>query len=260
MPDTGGPGRHRGGASCSYAIVPHGVDEIASVVPHFNGTLAPESVGIAGGSPGATNQPFLITDTDVLDAFRAGRLPVDPREIRGQRRALPGIAHVRVGAGDVFGVLVTGGGGWGDALERDPAAVATDVRSSLVTAAAAVETYGVVLDEAGAVDGPATEQRRQALRQARRRRARVPADQPHPYPEPCPVCADRRELSYTTESTAVARRPLTITGTDADVEDEDKPVFALGETYCTRCWRLIDVDRVIATDSAAPQAIPRGGA
>lgn len=51
--------------------------------------------------------------------------------------------------------LVTGsGGGWGDPLERDPDAVARDVRNGFVTVAAAAETYGVRIDpESFAVRG-----------------------------------------------------------------------------------------------------------
>ena len=40
-----------------------------------------------------------------------------------------------------------GGGGWGDPLERDPLAVALDVKNDKVSLAAAQAQYGVVLDE-----------------------------------------------------------------------------------------------------------------
>ena len=50
-----------------------------------------------------------------------------------------------------------GGGGWGDPLQRDPQAVAGDVRNEKVSAAAARDQYGVVLDETTfAVDEAAT--------------------------------------------------------------------------------------------------------
>lgn len=48
-----------------------------------------------------------------------------------------------------------GGGGYGSPYERDPAAVLNDVRSGLVSEAAAREQYGVIL-RAGQVDGEAT--------------------------------------------------------------------------------------------------------
>jgi N-methylhydantoinase B len=39
-----------------------------------------------------------------------------------------------------------GGGGFGDARERDPARVAADVRDGYVTAEAARRDYGIVVD------------------------------------------------------------------------------------------------------------------
>jgi len=48
-----------------------------------------------------------------------------------------------------------GGGGWGSPLERDPAAVADDVRGGLISPERAREVYGVVIED-GAVDESAT--------------------------------------------------------------------------------------------------------
>jgi N-methylhydantoinase B len=66
-------------------------------------------------------------------------------------------------AGDQVRVITSGGGGYGDPLRRDPQAVARDVRLGYVSAAAARETYGVVLDADGAVRPADTE----ALRHSR---------------------------------------------------------------------------------------------
>jgi N-methylhydantoinase B len=67
-------------------------------------------------------------------------------------------------AGDVYAHRTAGGGGWGDALERDPEAVARDVVDEKVGAAAARELYGVALRDDGTVDDDATT----ALRAGRR--------------------------------------------------------------------------------------------
>ena len=58
------------------------------------------------------------------------------------------------------------GGGHGDPLERDPELVALDVRSELVSPAAARDRYGVVLAD-GAVDAVATAELRARLRAER---------------------------------------------------------------------------------------------
>jgi N-methylhydantoinase B len=77
-----------------------------------------------------------------------------------------------VKAGDVWQVVTTGGGGWGDPLDREPELVRLDVARGLVSPAAAERDYGVILidpDGGCRVDGAATE----ALR-ARRRAERGP--------------------------------------------------------------------------------------
>jgi N-methylhydantoinase B len=50
-----------------------------------------------------------------------------------------------VAAGEVIRIDTTGGGGWGDPLEREPWRVALDVRQGKVSPAAARDDYGVVL-------------------------------------------------------------------------------------------------------------------
>jgi N-methylhydantoinase B len=65
-------------------------------------------------------------------------------------------------------VETAGGGGWGDPLERDPAAVRRDVREEFITRDAAREDYGVVFRGDDTVDEPATQELR-----ARRRKART---------------------------------------------------------------------------------------
>jgi N-methylhydantoinase B len=70
--------------------------------------------------------------------------------------------------GAVFRHVLAGAGGWGDPLERDPAAVLRDVRNELLSAQKALADYGVVLDtRTWTVDAVATARQREAIRQAR---------------------------------------------------------------------------------------------
>jgi N-methylhydantoinase B len=63
---------------------------------------------------------------------------------------------------------VAGAGGWGDPLERDPAAVLKDVRNELVSLMAAREIYGVMIDaSAWTVEAERTQQLRAELRATR---------------------------------------------------------------------------------------------
>jgi N-methylhydantoinase B len=83
------------------------------------------------------------------------------------------VAHtadwVPIGAGERICYDYGGGGGWGDPLDRDPAAVLDDVLDEYVSVGGAERDYGVVLrgslaDLTLAVDDEATT----ALRAARR--------------------------------------------------------------------------------------------
>jgi N-methylhydantoinase B len=98
-----------------------------------------------------------IADRSILSCWgvnggRAGRsfqVTIDPggpheREVDALADAEP------VRAGEVIRIRTTGGGGWGDPLERDSALVVRDVVWRKVSSEAALRDYGVVLT--GSVD------------------------------------------------------------------------------------------------------------
>lgn len=76
---------------------------------------------------------------------------------------------------DVVVQVLAGGGGWGDPLDRDVAAVERDVQQDKITPAKASADYGVVVDqETGEADGEATAHLRARLRTERQRGAGEP--------------------------------------------------------------------------------------
>lgn len=92
-------------------------------------------------------------------------------------REQPGskIDRVKVAAGDRLIFRTAGGGGWGNPLDRAPERVQKDVRSGLVSTAAAKDRYGVVVtgDAPGCtVDEKATQDMRAMLGRSRGRGAR----------------------------------------------------------------------------------------
>jgi N-methylhydantoinase B len=142
--DSGGPGEFRGGLGYEKHIR-------MLAEGHFM-SIADRSIlacwGVKGGRAG---RPFSV----VID-------PGGPNE-----RAVDALADAEfVRAGEVIRIRTTGGGGWGDPLERDPGAVLRDVRWGKVSAAAARDDYGVVI-AAGSVDAAATARERAAMRLAR---------------------------------------------------------------------------------------------
>ena len=87
-------------------------------------------------------------------------------------REVPGLADdVEVREGDLIEISTTGGGGWGDPLEREPELVRLDVIRGLVSRERAEIDYGVVFDGEGeevTVSEAATSATRDELRAARR--------------------------------------------------------------------------------------------
>ena len=77
---------------------------------------------------------------------------------------LTGVEFLR---GDSLLILTPSSGGYGDPLEREPAAVAEDVLDELLSAELAREQYGVVLAAGADVDAAATRAERELLRRAR---------------------------------------------------------------------------------------------
>jgi N-methylhydantoinase B len=67
-----------------------------------------------------------------------------------------------IAAGEIVRIETTGGGGWGDPLDRDPELVAVDVLQGKVSEEAARADYGVVVG-----DAEATARLREDLRMAR---------------------------------------------------------------------------------------------
>jgi N-methylhydantoinase B len=145
--DSGGPGQWRGGLGL--------VREVRVLAPGAQlSVLAEKAVlppfGVCGGGSGATNRFWV----------RRGNTSLQPSPLPGKVSGFP------LQPDDVFIMESSGGGGYGDALARDPALVAADLAEGYVTSVAAEATYGVVL-RAGAIDGNATTVRRQGLRASR---------------------------------------------------------------------------------------------
>ncbi|MEF8978839.1 MAG: hydantoinase B/oxoprolinase family protein [Haloarculaceae archaeon] len=144
-PDTGGPGKFRGG---------HGITKIYTFEEDGAITFQDDRAhtypwGVDGGTYAQTSEKALI---------RAD----------GTEEELPSkVENIPVEAGDKLLFRTAGGGGLGDPLDRDPELVATELRRGLITAEAARTDYGVVIDDDGAVDGAATETRREDIRETR---------------------------------------------------------------------------------------------
>ena len=177
--DSGGAGQFRGGMSAESCFIPHGTASITHDTLS-SGNAIPTSTGMMGGYPATVNVYRFHRDSRIDELFRNRTMPADIAEVGGTEQTLGLRQQNFVQQGrDVYAVIWTGGGGFGDPLERDPARVALDVTENMaVSVEAAREVYGVVMAADGAHDAAATDALRQALRQARTRHPRGDASAP----------------------------------------------------------------------------------
>lgn len=142
--DSGGPGKFKGG--CGQKIV--------FTIPE--GEIEPEELIVASIKGGKLDHPA----EGVLGgkASPLSKLKITDKVCRTGRQHL-------LKPGDRFEYEVSGGGGYGDPLERDLHVVAEDVRNGLVSIKRAKEDYGVVLKKRSLnVDEEASKRLRGCLR------------------------------------------------------------------------------------------------
>jgi N-methylhydantoinase B len=145
--DSGGAGKWRGGLSAESCFIPHGTDRITHDTLS-SGNAIPTSTGMMGGYPGAVNRYRFLRESNVLDTMKESRLVNDIDELNGKPETLQlRQQDFTQNPADVYAVLWSAAGGFGDPLERDPARVAADVENGDVSVEAARDIYGVVLND-----------------------------------------------------------------------------------------------------------------
>jgi N-methylhydantoinase B len=170
VPDSGGAGRHRGGVGIEFAMTPIDTDSVSGVIA-THGVALPNRTGIFGGHPGSCAHFELVRGGDVLAQMGRGEAIERLQDADGEYSVLPSVsAGAVIRRGEVVNVRLQNGGGYGDPIERDPAAVERDVADGAVSRERAERVYGVVPG-----DREATGRRREAIRAERRERMRPPA-------------------------------------------------------------------------------------
>jgi N-methylhydantoinase B len=119
IPDTGGPGRWRGGCGVRKDIELRSERAMMTLLGERH---SHEGYGLFGGQAGSLAETVLNPDGN---AERLGSKDVRP-----------------LSAGDVVSFRLNGGGGYGDAREREPQSIADDVADGYVSPEAARRLYG----------------------------------------------------------------------------------------------------------------------
>ena len=165
--DSGGDGQWRGGIGCRRAVRILSNDIQLSVVSDHN--IIPP-YGICGGHSGTPNRFSVIRD---------GVETLPP--------SLPGkVSGFLLQENDIVLSQSSGGGGYGDTLERDPQAVLHDIREGYLTRENAERVYSVVL-VGNEVDRAATDALRQRIG-AQRAIARVEPWEGDEYSDGARLC------------------------------------------------------------------------
>lgn len=190
--DSGGPGRHRGGAAVmrdAFWLAP-GEHNVTAL--HVK---TPAGTGVHGGGDGTAQACWMFPSDGSNARMQAARLLANDPDIYLNAEPIAGmldpVSHELDPAGQYFyfgsrpvwepglgGALrfrTGGGGGWGDPLDREPERVLRDVRDEYVSIAGAERDYGVIIHgdpvnhpEMLRVDMAATAACRAALRAERK--------------------------------------------------------------------------------------------
>ena len=124
-PDSGGPGRYRGG--CGIVRDVRIIADEGILASRLENVTFP-AWGVNGGHSG-----------------RPGRIVVNPGTPE-ERELKPLSDNNRLRQGDLLRVMTSGGGGWGHPFDRPAATVREDVLDGFVSPQSALKDYGVVLD------------------------------------------------------------------------------------------------------------------
>lgn len=142
-PDSGGAGKWRGGVGVRLKFRIEA--ETGRILGRGMERFRFRPWGLFGGCPGAPMRVILNEGTEgAIDTGRIDMLPVK--------------------RGDTLTVLMPGGGGYGDPLERPEDLVLADVMGGFLSEETALASYGVVIS-AGQIDTAATQSHRAELRQ-----------------------------------------------------------------------------------------------
>ncbi|MBV8085143.1 MAG: hydantoinase B/oxoprolinase family protein [Chloroflexi bacterium] len=159
-PDSGGPGRWRGGLGVIEQVEVTKSEMFSSKLER---TLCPPW-GLFGGGSAAANRMSIVRQDGTVERFPTGKIP-----------------PTRLQPGDGTLTEMGGGGGFGSPFDRPVESVLADVRAGIVSVACASSEYGVVVRQNGrlfTVDEAATLSCRSGRRQACPERSRRDAGSP----------------------------------------------------------------------------------
>ena len=170
---------------------------------------------------------------------------------------------------DVYAVRWTGGGGFGDPLDRDPEDINADLENFAISEAAAENIYGAVIVD-GRVDETETTARREAIRRERVERHNLPSttrpgeiryevatclnvqfDKDGDY-WACAKCSTDLGPTDVAYKDGCIREDLPISSSNPLIGDPSRFIdddVAFRQFYCPGCGALIENEVAITSDT-----------
>jgi N-methylhydantoinase B len=236
VPDSGGPGKYRGGVCHEYAFTRRDSSEVGFVT-FGKGVHVPMSYGIEGGYPGCCTDFLKFKGTELWQEAEHKGLPFSLGSTPGTPEPAPwGIYELH--EGEVMYIRFMGGGGYGDPLDRDPEAVLRDSTLGFISEKSAREIYGVILDPiAQVVNLGATRELRRALRRQRL----ATATRGDERVALCPQC-DGQEM----RQRPVVMREGSLSQAGPLRSGDQR--FVLREFFCPSCATMVEVEVALKND------------
>ncbi|MBN1628849.1 MAG: hydantoinase B/oxoprolinase family protein [Thermoleophilia bacterium] len=171
--DAAGAGLYRSGVGAEEAWIIHGTDSPLDTQVYNNESFV-KCQGLLGGNPGGRAFFRVKRDSDVAARLAAGTVPQSIDDVSGEEIPLYWKGRpVELDKTSVWTLNFPNLAGYGDPLDRDPAAVARDLSEGQMTGDDAFSVYGVVVVPVGAGlagDSAVDAEETKVERAARRRR------------------------------------------------------------------------------------------
>ncbi|MDY6861503.1 MAG: hydantoinase B/oxoprolinase family protein, partial [Thermodesulfobacteriota bacterium] len=188
-PDSGGPGKFRGGMGLELIHAVHNTRGIEIVGLGF-GKKSSAGPGLFGGHQPGAAEMIIAQNTDSLQWFEKGRGIYDISDVKRLKGEIkdypPMFAGVMGKSGTIIYSYMDGGAGYADPLDRNPRSVFKDVLEELTSMEYAKDVYGVIITpwvpgvvtdrktkKALLIDERATEEQREKIKHERRLRSEM---------------------------------------------------------------------------------------